>query len=450
MPRGSKSDVEASDGSEEESEEGEDVEDSEGEDEEEDDEDDDDDEDEDNEEDEDYEDEESDGEKEQEEETRVAKTQKDGDGREVPEMLQVTAVERSEKSCDDQPDVNTELIIRSEPSKTLIEQSDHTKNPFCLVEANFSENSDLIEREKLEDMKRRKIMFSEITDDAMDKAVPHTLDTEVGSLLSGVRVESFSNERENDYISRTPLQISGTTPKIKKNYEGDGDEDNWDEGEDSEPFGFGKHSNVGVLEFAENTLLAEPNITTNQGETDGTVSKQPYERDDKKQITNNMKADNTVSETFSATNQVKADDDNNKENVNDTTVPSKLIMNLLRHTQEPESSEDTWGSGSANKKEDSEEGDTSDTFYDDEKLPVSMIVGSNDLEDTESHIRLPAECVAEDKELGCHEEIPQTVIDDIDVSSHSDKNVEDEENGNLKVQEHVYHTVPKQVHGRIT
>lgn len=413
MSHGSKSDVEASDSSEEESEEGEDVEYSEGEDEEEDDDeddDDDDDDDEDNEEDEDYEDEESDGEKEQEEETSVAKTQKDGDGREVPEMLQI-------------------------------------KEPFRLMEAKFSENSDLIERAKLEDMKRHKIMFSEITDDAMDKAVPHTLDTEVGSLLSGVRVEStFSNERENDYISRTTLQISGTTPRIEKNYEGNGDEENWDDGEDSEPFGSGKHDNVGVLQFAENALLAEPNITPKQGETDGTVSKQPYERDDKKQITNNMEADHTVSETFSATNQVKADDDGNKENVDDT----KLIMNLLRHTQEPESSEDTWGSGSANEKEGSEEGDTSDTFYDDEKLPVSMIVGSNDLEDTESHIGLPAESVAEDKELGCHEEIPQTVIDDIDVSSHSDKNVEDEENGNLKVQDHVYRTVAKQVHGRLT
>lgn len=474
MPCGSKSDVVASESSEEESEESEEVEDGEDEEEEEYEEEDEnvdeEDDEEDNEEGED--DEESDGEKEQEEETSVAITQEGDNGREVLEMPKITGVEGSEESCDVQmqPDVNMKPTVQPEPASTLIENSDHTKEHFSLMDAKVSENSDLTERAELEDMERQKIMLSEITDDAMEKAVPQTLDIKDGSLLSGIRVESaFSVEEENNYSNtgttgafRTPLQISGTIPRTEKNYEGDGDEENWDEDEDNEPFRAGKHS--GVSKFAENTLVVEPNITSKRSKT---VSKQLHEIGDEKNITYDMKADHTGSQTLSqlSTIQGKADDDSNQENVNDTTNPSKLILNLLGRKEEPESSEDTWGPGSENEKEDSVLGDTSDIepvnlklyerelmrvedwtiiHHDDENLPVSMIVGSDDLEDTESHIRLPAESVAKDGELLCHEEIPQTVIDDIDVTSYSDKDDEDEEHGNVKVQEHVHHTIPEQ------
>lgn len=463
MPCGGKSDVEASESSEEESEEGEDNED---EDEEEEDDDEEEDDEEDDEEDEDDESEESDGEKEQEEETRVVITQEGDNGREVPEMPKIAAVEGSEE-CGDvqmQPDVNTEAAVQPEPSNTLIEKSHHTKEHFSLMQAKVSENNDLIERTELEDIERQNIMLSEITDDAMEKAVPHTLDIEDGSLLTAIRVESTSSdEEENDYSNmgttgafRTPLQISD------KNYEDDDDED-----EDTEPVRAGKHGIVGVSKFAENTLEVEPNIASKQSKNGGTVSKQPHEIGDEKHITNDMKADNTVSQTLSqsSTNQGNKDD-LNQENVNDTTKPLKLTLNLLRRKEEPESSEDTWGPGSDNEKEGSVEGDSSDiepvnlklyereimraedwtAIYrgDDENLPVSMIVGSDDLEVTESRIGLPAESAAKDGELVRLEEIPQTVIDDIDVTSHSDKDDEDEEDGNLKVQEYVHHTIPEQ------
>lgn len=377
-------------------------------------------------------------------------TQEGDNGREVHEMPSITAVE---ESCDVQmqPDVNTKRIVQPETSNTLIEKSDHPKEHFILIEENISEKKFLPERAKLEDVGRRKIMLSEITNDAMDKAVPHTLHIVDGSLLSGIRVEStFSDEEENDYSNRNPLQISGTTSRTKKYYEGDGDEDNWDEDENSEPLRSGKHINVGVSKCAENALLFEPNIVSKQSKTDGTISNQPHEIGNEKHITNDVKADNTVLQKLSqlSTNQGKADD-RNEENVNDASKkPAKFILNLLRN-KEPESSEDTWGPGSDNEKEGSVESDTSDKFYHDENLPVSMIVGSDDLEDTESHIRLPVESVAMDRERVHCEEIPKTVIDDIDVTSHSDKDDEDEEHGNLTVQEHVHHTVPKQVHGSL-
>ncbi|MCJ8736043.1 hypothetical protein PDJAM_G00254300 [Pangasius djambal] len=458
LPCGSKPDVQASESSEEESEDGEDIEESED-----DDEDEDEDDEEDDEEDEDDEDdEESDGEKEQEEETSVAITQECVNERDVPEMPKITAVEGSEESCDVQmqPDVNTEPTVQPEPSNTLIEKSDHTKEHFSLVEAKDSENNDLLERTELEDMERQKIMLSEITDDAMEKAVPRTLDIENGSLLSGIRVESACSDEEENYYKL--LQTSGTTPRTEKTYEGDGDEDNWNEDEDNEPFRSGKHNNIGLSKFAENTLVLESNITSKQSNSGGMVSKQPQQTTEighEKHITNDMKADNTVSQALSqlSTDQGKAGDDSSQENVNNTTKPSKLILNLIRHKEEPESSEDTWGPGSDNEKEGSVESDTSNIapvnlkFYereltraedwtvihdddDDENLPVSMIVGIDDLEDTESHIRLRVESVAKD-ELICHEEIPQTFIDDIDVTSHSDKDDEDEEHGNLKERE---------------
>lgn len=414
MPHGSKSDVEASESSEEEeSEESDDVED---EDEEEDDEE--------NEEDED--DEESDGEKEEEEETIVAKTHEGDNGREVPEMQKITV------DLQMQSDVNMEPTIQPEPSNTLIEESDHTMEHFSLMGA------ESIEAE-IEGMERQNIMRSENPDDALEKAVPHTLAIEASSLLSGIGVKSaLSDEDENDYSNtcvtgafRTPLQIAGSTPRTEKNCDGDGDE-NWEEDEDNEPF---------------NCM----------------VSKQPHEIGDEKHFTNDIKANDSLSHALAqSTNQDKADDNSNQENVNDITKPSDL--NLLRYKEEPESSEDTWGSGSDHEKEGLEEGDTLDIkpvdlqFYereriraedrtvihdddDDENLPVSMIVGSDDLGDTESHVRLPAEH-AEDGEIVYLEEIPQTVIDDIDVSSHSDKDDKDEELGNLKVQEHVHHIIP--------
>lgn len=422
----------------------------------------------------------------------MAKTQDDDNGREVPEMPMIRAVEESEESCDVQMrhNVNTEHTVQPESSNTLIEKSDHTKEHCSLMEAEVSENNDQREKTKSEDMERKNIMLSEIAEDARDKAVPQTQAIEDGTHLSGIRVESaFSDEEENDYSNtgttgafRTPLQFPGNSPRTEKNSEGDDEEENWDEDEDSEPSRAGKHSNVGVLKLAENSQV-EPNITSKQSKTGGAVSKQRHEIGNEKHITNDMKADNTVSQTFSqlSTHQGKADDDDdgsNEENGNDTTKPSKLILNLLRHKEEPEISEDTWGPGSDNEKEGSLGGDTSDIesgnlkFYeskpvraedwtvihhddDQEDLPVSMIVGSNDLEDTESHIRLPALHIAKEGELICHEEIPQTVIDDIDVTSHSEKDDEDEEHGLCtKVKEPVHHTVPEQgtlqVHGSLT
>ncbi|KAK3526644.1 hypothetical protein QTP70_030857 [Hemibagrus guttatus] len=435
LPHGSKSDVEASEGSEEEESEEGDVEDCEDEDEEEEEDeedeeeeeeedDDEDDDDEENEEDED--DEESDCEKEQEEESIVAKTHEGENGREVPEMQKITAVEGSEEGCDVQMQsyVIMEPTIQPEPSNTWIEESEHTKEHFSVMEAESIET-------EMEDMERQNIMLSEIPDDAMGKAVPHTLAIEAGSLLSGITVEpTLSDEEENDYSNtcatgafRTPLQIAGSTPSTEKNYEGDGDE-NWDEDEDNEPF-----NNSNVSRFAKNTLVVEPNITSKHSNPGDMISVQPHEIKtcDEKHITNYIKADDSLSHALPqlSTNQDK----------------------------EPESSEDTWRSGSD--KEGLEEGDTSDIkpvnlqFYererirdedcivihdDDENLPVSMIVGSVELEDTESHIRLPAEH-AEDGEIVYLEEIPQTVIDDIDVTSHSYKDDKDEELGNLKERE---------------
>ncbi|GAA6089790.1 ankyrin repeat domain-containing protein 26 isoform X5 [Tachysurus ichikawai] len=451
LPLGSKSDVDSSESSEqEESEEGDDVEDCEDEDEEEDEEgEEEDDSDDDNDEEEDNEDdEESGGEKEHEEETTDAKTQEGDNGRDAPEMQKITAVEGSEESCDVQ--------MQSEPSDTLIEESDRTKEHFSLMEA---ENNDRVET-KIEDMERRNTMLSVIPADSMEKAVPYTVAIEAGSLLSGIRVEStFCDEEENDYSNtretgafQTPLQIAGSTPRSEKNYEGDGDE-NWDEEEDNENF-----SNGGLSQFAENTLVVEPNITSIQSKSGDMVSNQPHVIGDEKHITNDTKADRSLSHALPqlSTNQDKADDDRIQENVNDATKPSKSVLNLSRHKEEPENSDDSWGSGSDHEKEGSAEGDTSDIkpvklpFYesehkraedftvipddDDENLPVSMIVGSDDFEDRESHIRLSAE-PAEDGEFVYFEEIPQTVIDDIDVTSHSDKDDKDEEDGNVKERE---------------
>lgn len=465
LPCGSKSDAVASESSEEESEESEEVEDSEDEEEEEDEEDENVDEEDDEEDCEEGEDNEE-SEDNEDNETSVAITQEGDHGREVPEMSKIPGVE---ENCDVQlhHDANMEPTVQPEPSSTLVKYSDCTKEHFSLMEAKVSENRDLTERAELEDLEREKIILSEVTNDAMEKAVLQTLDIKDGCLLSGIRVEStFSDEEENNYSNtgafRTPLQISGTTPRTEKNYKGDGDEENWDEDEDSEPIRAGKHS--GVSEFSENTLVVEPNITSRQSKM---VSKKPHEIGDEKNITYDIKADNTGSQTLSqlSTIQGKADDDSHQENVNETTNPSKSILKILGHKEEPESSEDTWGSGSENEKEGSVEGDTSDTepvnlklyerefmrvedrtviHHDDENLPVSMIVGSDHLEDTERHIRLPDESVAKDGELVCHEEIPQTVIDDIDVTSYPDKNDEDKEHGNVKVQEPLYHIIPEQ------
>ncbi|KAI5627115.1 ankyrin repeat domain-containing protein 26 isoform X1 [Silurus asotus] len=432
LPCGNKSDEEASESSEEESEEGEDVEDSEEEDEEEDE----------NEEDKENseDDEESDDEREQEEETSVAITQEDDNERDLPE---ITAIEEREESHDIQMhvDVNTEPIGQPETSNILIEKSDHAKEHFSLFERVVSKKKEFLETAVLEVIERQKIMHLEITDEELEKGVSHTLGVNAGTLLSGIRVHSTCADKEENYYSntgttgafRTPPHIAGTSPKTTKNFEDDEDEHN-------EAFRAGNHGKADVLKFLENTLVVESNIKPKQSKTGGMVSKQPHETGDEKAIINDMKADDTVLKALSqlSTVQINADVDSIPRSVNDTMKPSELISN----PEEPESSEDSWGSCSDNEKEGSVESDTSDIepvnckdyerehmtieehtvihYDDDENLPVSMIVGSDDLED------------AKDGELICHEEIPQTVIDDIDETFYFDKNDVDEERGILQ------------------
>ncbi|TSK13388.1 Ankyrin repeat domain-containing protein 26 [Bagarius yarrelli] len=440
LPCGSKSNLNTSESSEEaESEEGdvEDCEDEDGEEEEgketEDDEEeesedggDDDDDDDEEEEEEDNEDDESDSKKKQKED--VAKSQV-GDNflGEVPEMQNITALKEVEKNCgvQIQSDVNMESTIQWKP---LISKSNHTTELLGTAT----------------------VMRTEIPDDFMKNALPNTLDREADSLLSDIRVKSVFSDKKENYDSntsatgafRTVLFISGSSAGT--DYKGDFNKENWEDGdeEDNETF-----NNNGVSQFAENSLVA-PNQQSRSGEK---VSKQTHEIDDE--------TPSTPSQALSllSTNQGKADDDSNHENVNKTTNPSKSV---LRYKEEPESScsENIYGLVSNNEKEDLVKLDTLDIqrvnpkFYEgecrriadwtvthqsgDEDLPVSMIVGSEDSDDRERHITLPVEHSAKkDRELLYLDEIPQSVIDDVDVMS--DRDGEDREQGKLRVHKNV-------------
>ncbi|XP_049330498.1 ankyrin repeat domain-containing protein 26 isoform X4 [Astyanax mexicanus] len=288
---------------------------------------------------------------------------------------------------------------------------------------------------------------------------PRALDVEDDCLVSAIRVESrISDEEEvfSDHFSnptgalRTPLQSSGSTPRnnrIESNCEDDGEDEDWDDEEDEELLEVEKSETVdNDAHFeADTPEFEKANVTSVQSQYDeGDIG------DEEHPATSDLNLDNGVV-LHDGTGGVDGDgsddddddddggdEDNDKdvnedkydkqEEINDTKKSSKFLT-LLGQKEEPESSDNSWDSVSDKEKaEEMKDGNTLAIVMDDDDTNKDSLLEDN---------RSPLETTisSEDgtvKHQGDEEHIPVSMIvgnDDDDQSDDSEHclNVSDKE-----------------------